>query len=113
MKEDHLDIWNSEQEFLVTEFKNHLEGLITKFFSQMIIDSDDKEKIKREIRDNYNVAGATCLVEILAERGEHVLPRIIKALKPTYNKVANRLEDRLAELKSERLYNERCPVQEH
>ncbi|KAK6184418.1 hypothetical protein SNE40_006895 [Patella caerulea] len=103
MEEDHLDIWSSEHDFLVAEFKNHLGDLIMKLFCKMIIDSDDKEKIRREIRDNYNVGGATCLVEILANRGEHVLPRIIKVLKPTYNKIANRLEDRLAELKLERL----------
>ncbi|KAK6189967.1 hypothetical protein SNE40_001926 [Patella caerulea] len=112
MQEDHFNIWNSEQDFLVTEFKSHLGDLITKFFSQMIIDSDDKEKIRREIKDNYNVGGATRLVEILGERGEHVLPRIVKVLKPTYNKIANRLEDRLAELKLDILNNERFPIQE-
>ncbi|KAK6184421.1 hypothetical protein SNE40_006896 [Patella caerulea] len=112
MKPEHLEIWTELQEFLINEFKNNPEELMRILFSQKIIDTDDKEMARKEKRENLNKGVATKLVEILCDRGDMVLPRIIKALKPTYGKVAKRLEKQLANLEGSNEENCSIPVQE-
>ncbi|XP_050411085.1 uncharacterized protein LOC126825496 [Patella vulgata] len=89
MREPHYsEIWIPNNENLVKDFKNHLGDVMGKLFQAFIINDDDKTTINGI---NDNVDAARKLVDILAERGENVLGRIIKALKPKYD-IAKRLD---------------------
>ncbi|KAK6190244.1 hypothetical protein SNE40_002159 [Patella caerulea] len=98
MRSDHFEIWTRLHEHTVQHFSTQLREVTKKMAAEQIISEDDMEIINRETKENYNVGGATKLVEILGERGDLVLPRIKNALRNINNKVAYWIEDELNEL---------------
>ncbi|KAK6184424.1 hypothetical protein SNE40_006898 [Patella caerulea] len=93
---DYSEIWIPNNENLVKNFKYSLGEVMGRLFQGFVISDDDVTTIKR-ISLTDNVDAARKLVEILPERGEDVLRRIIKALQPEYD-IANILDQQLKEL---------------
>ncbi|KAK6189969.1 hypothetical protein SNE40_001927 [Patella caerulea] len=91
MKDSHERLWISMTERIVYQLQHDLDDAMMRLYQAWIIDLDDKNRINKISKEKQEVDAARELVDLLRNRGDNVLERIIKALKPKFN-IAKELE---------------------